>query len=476
MAVFNRVYCSSCRGNNNIYKDVREIACRQCGNHIKIRENDFYIEYYHAGKKYREQIGSSKSLAETVLQKRKVQMAEGKFLEKKKEAQIKFEAFADEYFELHCKVNNKKSFDTADKHNIKVLKAFFPGLYLHEITPHKVQTFKSERAKTFYTRQDGSTKTITPATVNRQLTCLKSIFNKAIAWGKFTGSNPVKGVKLFKENNARLRFLEKEEITKLLANCSPAIKPIVIVASNTGMRKGEIMGLKWRDLDFKRGIIHLYNTKNGEKREIPMNEPAIDTLIGVRKHPASEWVFVKENGEPYGDFKKSFFTACNKSGIKNFRFHDLRHTFASHLVMNGVDLNTVRELLGHKSLTMTLRYSHLSPNFKKQAVATLSKRIDTNTDTDGKPDVEAEVNKLLSSLNINELDKNAGVAQLVEQLICNQPVGGSRPLASLFLEKHWADTQVVNGDRLYNTIWRLRYPIETRPLEARPDGNRSFYL
>ena len=110
------------------------------------------------------------------------------------------------------------------------------------------------------------------------------------------------------ENNARLRFLEKEEITKLVANCNPPIKPIVMVALNTGMRKGEIMGLKWRHIDFKRGIIHLYNTKNGES---------------------------------YGDFKKSFFTACSNSGIKNLHFHDLRHTFASHMVMGGVDLNTV---------------------------------------------------------------------------------------------------------------------------------------
>ncbi len=434
MAIFNRVYCASCCGNNNVYKEnIREIDCRFCGAHLKIKENDFYIEYYNHGKKLREHIGSSKALAETVLKKRKVQQAEGKFLDKKKENRIKFEAFADEYFELHCKVNNKKSFDTADKCNIKVLKEFFSGLYLNEITPHKVQTFKSERAQTVYPLKDGKAKTITPATVNRQLTCLKSMFNKAIAWGKFNGANPVKGIKLFKENNSRLRFLEQEEITKLLANCIPLVKPIVVIAINTGMRKGEIMGLKWRDIDFKRGIIHLYNTKNGEKREIPANETAINTFISVRKHPQSELVFVKENGEPYGDFKKSFFTACNKSGIKDFHFHDLRHTFASHLVMSGVDLNTVRELLGHKSLAMTLRYSHLSQSFKKQAVEGLTKRIDTNTGTNDKVDVEAGVETLLNSFNINDLNNSGPLAHLVEHLTLNQRVAGSSPARPIYI-------------------------------------------
>ena len=431
MAIFNRVYCPACRGNNNVYKEVRNVNCHSCNVLIKIQEKDYYIEYRDKGKKYREHIGPSKSLALTVLAKRKVEIAEGKFLEKKEEVvRIKFEDIADEYYELHCKVNNKKSFNTADKHNIKALKDFFSGCYLDEITVHKVQTFKSERSRAYRTLKDGSAKVITPTTVNRQLTCLKSIFNKAIAWGKFSGANPVKSIKFYKENNGRLRFLEKDEINKLLDNCNLSIRPIVAVAVNTGMRKGEIMGLKWRDIDFKRNIVHLANTKNGEKREIPLNETIINTLNIVPKHSESELIFVKDNGQSYGDFKKSFFTACIKSGIKSFRFHDLRHTFASQLVMNGVDLNTVRELLGHKSMVMTLRYSHLSPNHKKQAVETLNNRVDTNTDTKSKLDVEAEFRDIVSTLVSNKLRDNAGLAQLVEQLICNQQVGGSKPLAS----------------------------------------------
>jgi integrase len=143
------------------------------------------------------------------------------------------------------------------------------------------------------------------------------------------------------------------------------------------MRKGEILGLKWRDVDIQRNTIHLLDTKNGEKRDVPMNDITQKTIIGVLKHPDSQYIFCNKEGQPYGDIKKSFLTAIRKAGIINFHFHDLRHTFASHLVMSGVDLNTVRELLGHKTLEMTLRYSHLSPDHKKRAVDILNKRMVT---------------------------------------------------------------------------------------------------
>ena len=130
-------------------------------------------------------------------------------------------------------------------------------------------------------------------------------------------------------------------------------------------------------MDIKRGLIYLHNTKNGEKRELPINEQVKTALIRVHKHPQSEYIFCKQGGSNVGDIKKSFLTAMSKSGIKDFRFHDLRHTFASHLVMSGADLNTVRELLGHKSLQMTLRHSHLSLNYKQWAVDILGRRIAT---------------------------------------------------------------------------------------------------
>jgi len=340
-----------------------------------LKDGNWFIDYYAEGRRKREKIGPSKSLAETVLKKRKVEIAEGKFLDIKKEQKIKFEDFANEYLELHSKL--KKSYDT-DCKIVGLLNKFFGGKYLYEITSLDVERFKSTRAKEVKKAKskDGKEQFISPATVNRALAVLKSMFNKAILWNK-AESNPCKGVKLFKENNQRLRFLEKEEVGKLLDNCCEHLKPIVVVALNTGMRKSEILGLRWRDIDIKRGIIHLFDTKNGENRDVPMNEITQKTVISVLKHPDSQYIFCNNEGQPYGDIKKSFLTAIKKSGIVNFHFHDLRHTFASQLVMSGVDLNTVRELLGHKSLEMTLRYSHLSPDHKKRAVDILGKRMDT---------------------------------------------------------------------------------------------------
>jgi len=330
---------------------------------IYLKKGNWFIDYRVNGRRKREKIGTSKALAETVLKKRKVEIAEGKFLDIKKEQKVKFEELSQIYLDIHARPN-KKSYHS-DEDLIKTLSRFFGGKYLYEITSMAVEQFKAERAKE-----------VSPATVNRALACLKCMFNKAIEWDK-AEVNPVKKVKLFKENNVRVRYLEKEEIKKLIDNASAHLKPILIVALNTGMRKGEILNLKWYDLDFKNNIIYIRESKSGERREVPMNMLVRRTLIAVRKHPDSPYVFCNEKGESFANVRKSFFTACKKSGILKFRFHDLRHTFASHLVMGGVDLNTVRELLGHKSLEMTLRYSHLSPDHKQRAVANLSRQMDT---------------------------------------------------------------------------------------------------
>lgn len=324
------------------------------------KDGYYYIDYYVDGRRKREKISKNKKLAENVLAKRKVEIAEGKYLDvRSKRKKWRFLEFADEYYKYHC-IHMKSRKKTHEVH-LRVLRAYFGDKYLDQISVMGIEKFKTKRIKE-----------VSPATVNRALSCLKSLFNKAIAWEKFEGPNPVCKVKLLKENNKRLRYLEKEEIARLLSVCDESLKPVVIIALNTGMRLSEILYLKWQDVDFKRGIIYLLKTKSGDKREIPMNELVEAALKSIRKHPTSEYIFYHRDGSPRKTVRKSFTTALKKADIINFRFHDLRHTFASHLVMAGIDLNTVRELLGHADLTMTLRYAHLSPDHKKKAVDALA--------------------------------------------------------------------------------------------------------
>jgi len=146
---------------------------------------------------------------------------------------------------------------------------------------------------------------------------------------------------------------------------------MIIVAINTGMRRGEILSLKWDRVDFQREIITVVRSKNDGVRYIPMNKRLTKELKAVKINAAGEYVFSKESGEPFKDIKNGFWGALKRSGIEKCRFHDLRHTFASHLVMKGTDITTVKELLGHKTISMTMRYAHLSKEHKQQAVDSL---------------------------------------------------------------------------------------------------------
>jgi integrase len=204
------------------------------------------------------------------------------------------------------------------------------------------------------------------------------MFNKAIEW-EMMQSNPMKKVKLLKENNERLRYLSQEQIKDLYENRCDHLKPIVLTALYTGMRRGEILKLKWEDVDFDQKIIFVRNSKNGQLREIPMNNLLVNELKNIKFK--SPYVFCNENRKPFGSVRKSFDSALRRAGIEDFCFHDLRHTFASHLVMSGVDLLTAKELLGHMTIKMTLRYAHLSPFHKSAAVESLRFFDSHNLDT-----------------------------------------------------------------------------------------------
>lgn len=347
------------------------------------KDNRWYIDYYLPdGKRKREKVSIpgmdparlTRQDALKALSIRKAQIAEGKFEIAQTKKPVTFDKFMERYLEYSK--TNKKSCER-DITSSKVLLKFFGAKTLGQITIWLVEKYKSERQKenTRYGRPPAK------ATINRELACLKNMFTKAIEWGLLS-SNPVKKVKLFVERPNKLRVLSDYEFQNLYNASSNFLKPILILAVNTGMRRGEILNLKWEDINFNEGYITVRESKNNDSRMIPLNKVLIETLKSVRNHSTTERLFAHSNGDPVKSFKKAFWAALRRSGIEKCRFHDLRHTFASRLVMAGVDIVTVQELMGHRDITMTKRYSHPTPEHKKQAVERLNiGAMDTYLDT-----------------------------------------------------------------------------------------------
>jgi integrase len=178
--------------------------------------------------------------------------------------------------------------------------------------------------------------------------------------------NPVMKISKPKISNGRTRFLNDNEKERLLQTCreseSKGLYPIVVLALSTGMRRGEIMNLKWGDIDLDRGSILLQTTKNGERRFIPLIGTALDLLLSKYTNQAADSLVFPaphSSSKPI-DIRSAWETALRKAGISNFRFHDLRHTAASYLAMNQASLLEIGTLLGHKTVQMTKRYAHLS--------------------------------------------------------------------------------------------------------------------
>ena len=177
---------------------------------------------------------------------------------------------------------------------------------------------------------------------------------------------------MFKENNQRLRFLTEVEIDSLLTACTPHLRPIVETALHSGMRRGELLSLKWEQI--RNGFIYLTETKSGKARQIPINDRLAEVFREVRRgnQLKSPYVFCDSQGRRFYEVKRSFVSACRRAGLEDFRFHDLRHTFASRLVMKGASLKAVQELLGHADMKMTMRYAHLSQEHLRDSVNLLN--------------------------------------------------------------------------------------------------------
>ena len=207
-----------------------------------------------------------------------------------------------------------------------------------------------------------------------ELGCLRILLNKAVEWGKLE-SNPIAKVRRFREPPPRERFLTRDEARRLIDAAGPALRPIIIVALGTGMRRGEILALKWADLDFVRGLISITISKSGKPRKVPMSGSVAAALGAVPRR--GEFVFMNgEPGQSVTSIKDAFKAACATAKIAGFRFHDCRHTFASRALEAGADLMSVSKILGHSSIAMTAKYLHASGEGQRLAVNRMGEFLD----------------------------------------------------------------------------------------------------
>lgn len=253
----------------------------------------------------------------------------------------------------------------------------FNGLRLGELAPARIALARDKLLTTPIParRRQAMPRTLAPATVVRHLAALSHVLSVATDdWG-WLESNPMRKVRKPRQPRGRVRYLSDPERTQLLQACrestSEALLPVVILALATGMRKGEILSLRWWQVDLERGLVTLEHTKNGERRQLPLVGPALAAIVDLAgEHPQPpDLVFPGEvRGRPR-DITKAWTTAVKKAGLADFRFHDLRHTTASYLAMRGASLLQIGEVLGHKSPQMTRRYAHLSIEHTREVLA-----------------------------------------------------------------------------------------------------------
>lgn len=301
----------------------------------------YWIDYRANGRRYRESVGPSKTLAKETLYKRKVEIAENKFFPSRVRKASTFNEVADLYWENHAK--HKPSIK-ATYYTLKPLKAFFADTPLNQITTLDVVKYLN-----------GVKERTSAATANRHHNVLRAIFNRAIAWELFNGQNPAAKVRQFRVDNARTRFLETNEIPILLAACDDEIRPIVTFALLTGMRHAEMLNLRWEHIDLTNGVVHVLKTKSGDPREIPIAPRLRALLDSLRKGDGGTVFNISSRA-----LNRHFNKAAKLAGMNDIVLHTLRHSFASHFVMRTNDLPATQKLLGHKSPRMTQRYAHLS--------------------------------------------------------------------------------------------------------------------
>ena len=327
------------------------------------------VDYWCNGKRIREIISTRKRDAEDYLANAKndIRMKRHPL---PKDENVSFVDFAKKYAKLHS--SQKKSFES-DKSLLKQLVAYFGGEPLSKVAENAkslVPEYKAERlnarVRKGYKHPNGVP--ISPTTINRELALLRNMLNKAVEWNDIT-TNPLVGAKIMFKEEPKERILTDDEMETLLNMAGENLRNQIIIALNTGMRKGEILNLKWSSVYLKERYLET-RSKTTVIRMIPLNDAVLELLsrLSLVKN-GNEFVFTNpKTGMPYIDNKAAWYGLLRRTGIKDFRFHDLRHCFATYTLLNGGDLISLKDTLGHTDIRTTSRYSKAMLEGKKRLV------------------------------------------------------------------------------------------------------------
>jgi integrase len=327
----------------------------------------WYIRHFVGGREVKEKLGReadgfTRSLAKTALQSRLGDIAQGKFRLPTVRKPVLVRTLVARYRE-HARAHHRGYAKT--RYTLDQLDAEFGAIALADLSAFRIERWKLARRKG-----------VAASTVNRDLNALKSMLAKAVEW-KMLDATPARDVRGFKVNDERVRYLEPDELARLLATARQDVAaswlvPAITLAVHTGLRQGELLRLRWTECSSALQLATVPLTKNTDKKHVPLNADAQAALATLPRSGAT--VLAWPWGEPLSrtTLYAAFVRSCEAAGITDFRWHDLRHCFASHLIMAGVDIHTTGELLGHRDPKSTRRYAHLSPAHKATAVAKLS--------------------------------------------------------------------------------------------------------
>ncbi|MEW6002539.1 MAG: tyrosine-type recombinase/integrase [Nitrospirota bacterium] len=334
------------------------------------RGKTYWFSIQYKGKRIQESLTTdNKRLADKLHAKVLTDIIEGRYFEREEAKKHTFEDMMNRFMQEYA-VKREPSTQERYISCHKNLSRYFHDMTLAGITPKTISAYVHLR------RSEGSA----AATVNREIAMLSKAFNLAMKQWEWCNSNPCSRISKEPENNTIDRWLTSDEEQRLLEGSRGYINgqltEIIIFALNTGMRQGEILNLKWQDIDFSRRIVSVKKTKNKDPKVIPLNQSVLTMLLKKRKVVTiTGYVFATQQGSMINrwNLKREFKNALRKAQVSSFRFHDLRHTFATRLVQSGAELYSVAKLLGHRDISTTQRYAHHYPESLRSSVEILDK-------------------------------------------------------------------------------------------------------